>query len=200
VVYSVLRFLFNAVLKIFFRYRVLGGENLPTQGGMIIAANHVSYWDPLVMGCGLPKTKKIHFMAKEELFKVPGLGLIMTWGGTFPVRRGAADRNAIRTSVSFLEIGDALGIFPEGTRSKTGELKKLQPGMVMIAIKAGVPVIPTAIIGTLKFSQGCLLPQLKVSYGKPVVADPAKTEKENIAVMTELVRAEITRMLTAEQG
>jgi len=198
VVYSVLRFIFIAILKSLFRYRVLGVENIPSEGGIIVAANHVSYWDPLVMGCGLPKTKIIHFMAKAELFKVPILGQIMTWGGSFPVRRGAADRTAIRTAVAVLEKGDAFGIFPEGTRSKNGKLLPLQPGMAMIALKARVPIVPTAIIGTLKFSQGSLLPQLKVIYGKPVEADSSKSDKENVEYLTNVVSHEITRLLNVE--
>ncbi|MBP2642911.1 MAG: 1-acyl-sn-glycerol-3-phosphate acyltransferase [Firmicutes bacterium] len=197
--YSVLRFLLHTILKAFYRYEVVGTENLPKQG-MIIAANHVSYWDPFVMGCGLPKTKKIHFMAKEELFKVPVLKQIMTLGGTFPVRRGAADRNAIRMSVAFLEKGDALGIFPEGTRSKDGKVRRLQPGMAMIALKAGVPIIPTAIIGTLKFSQGQWFPKFSVVYGNPVLPNPGKTDKENMEYLTETVHSEITKMLATANG
>jgi 1-acyl-sn-glycerol-3-phosphate acyltransferase len=198
VVYSFLRLLFLTVLKFFFRYKAIGVENISSEGGLIVAANHVSYWDPLVMGCGLPKTKIIHFMAKAELFKVPIVGQIITGGGSFPVRRGAADRNAIRTAVAVLEKGDAFGIFPEGTRSKNGKLLPLQPGMAMIALKARVPIVPAAIIGTLKFSQGSLLPQLKVVYGKPVEADRSKSDKENIKYLTESVSQEITRLLNAE--
>lgn len=183
-------------LRLFFRLHVSGLENLPA-GGVIVAPNHVSNFDPPVIGCALPR--RIHFMAKEELFKTPIFRWIITNLCAFPVRRGTADRGAIRNTLSLLAAGEIVGIFPEGTRSKTGQLGKPEAGLAMIAAKAAVPVVPTAVFGTNKvFSDGHILPQIRVVFGAPLYINPGRNDKEALEEFNAAVMQAISRLLAAE--
>ena len=127
-------------------WKIVGLENMPAEGPVILAVNHQSLWDPIVAGSSLPR--KVSFMAKEELFTIPILGNIFRKMGAFPVKRGQGDMNAIRHSLALLKEGGVLGLFPEGTRSKDGELKKGLPGMVFLMEKSKATVVPLKMFGT----------------------------------------------------
>lgn len=127
-------------------WKVQGAENLPTHGPVILAINHVSIWDPIVAACSVPR--HVSFMAKEELFSIPVLGTIFSKLGAFPVKRGQGDMNAIRQSLAILKQGQVLGLFPEGTRSKTGKIQKGLPGMVLLMEKSNASVVPIKMFGT----------------------------------------------------
>ena len=142
--YNIGVILFKFIFKNFFKCQIVGVENIPSTKGVIIAANHISLWDPPLIGTFLPR--KINFMAKEELFDIPIIGYIIKRLNAFPVKRGTADRVAIKKAISLLKSGECLGLFPEGTRSKDGKLGEAEAGMALIAIKADVPVVPTAVI------------------------------------------------------
>ena len=197
--YNFLCLLLGAIFSIFFRWKVIGAENIPAAGGVIIAANHVSLWDPPVLGAAIPR--RIHFMAKEELFTNPVFSWLITKLGAFPVKRGIADRTAIRTALSLLENGSVLGLFPEGTRSKTGVLGAPEPGLAMLAIKAGVPVVPAAIVGTNKvLRDGHIFPQFRVIFGKPLSLARDTAGKDSLDVLSGKVMGEIDRLLKGESG
>ncbi len=197
--YNFLCLLLGAIFSIFFRWKVIGAENIPAAGGVIIAANHVSLWDPPVLGAAIPR--RIHFMAKEELFANPVFSWLITNLGAFPVKRGIADRTAIRTALSLLENGSVLGLFPEGTRSKTGVLGAPEPGLAMLAIKAGVPVVPAAIVGTNKvLRDGHIFPQFRVIFGKPLSLARDTAGKDSLDVLSGKVMGEIDRLLKGESG
>ena len=165
--YPFLRIFFRGVFRVGWRWKVKGLENFPMQGPVIVVSNHVSLADPIALGAALPR--QIFFMAKEELFQYPVLGNIFERLGAFPVRRGQADRNAIRRALEVLEEGNVLGLFPEGSRSKTGELLKPQPGVAMIALKARVPVVPVACRGTERIlKKGTWFKTFEVQIGKPI--------------------------------
>ncbi|HMM21329.1 MAG TPA: lysophospholipid acyltransferase family protein [Selenomonadales bacterium] len=200
-VYKILHSLLGLIFCIVFRWRITGVENIPATGGLIVASNHISLWDPPLIGCALPTSRKIHFMAKAELFSWPVFRWVITELGAFPVRRGAADRNAIRTALGLVEAGGVFGIFPEGTRSKTGELGQAAPGMAMIALKAGVPIVPTAVRGTNKvFCDGHLFPQFEIRFGKPICLPEGRNDREGVEYVNRLVMQEIARLMRSEGG
>lgn len=131
--------------KLALRLRVKGRERL-VPGAQILAANHVSNADPLIVGWAA--AREVHFLAKEELFKVSRLfeWLIRNWNA-WPVRRGAGDATAMRRCRRLLSQGQTVVLFPEGTRSRTGEMAAFRPGVGMLAITSGVPAVPTCIRG-----------------------------------------------------
>lgn len=149
-------------LYLLFKYKikVIGLENLPSDGA-VIAANHQSNYDPVVLAVSCPK--QVVFMAKAELFHSKIGKWFFTSAGMIPVKRGAADINAIKSSIKALKEGNFLGIFIEGTRVKEGEDSEAKGGAAMLAAKAKKPVVPVYIEGTYKrFST------ITVTYGKPI--------------------------------
>ncbi len=144
--FTVVRATLLTLCRVFLRMRVEGLENVPTSGAVIVVGNHLHNADPLLISIAVPRP--VHYMAKKELFTVPVVGGIIRWGGAFPVDRGTADRSAIRTADLTLKQGIAVGMFPEGTRSKTRALKFALPGAAMIAQLTGAPIVPVAITGS----------------------------------------------------
>jgi 1-acyl-sn-glycerol-3-phosphate acyltransferase len=155
-------------LVVVFRLRVRGKENLPREGGYVLAANHWSNFDPWPLGLPLFPRRYLRFMAKAELFWPP-LGWFITAGGAFKVRRGESDREAVETAVQLCRDGHVVVMFPEGTRREKGLRKKYEAkwhtGAARIALEARVPLVPAAISGTDRLSR---LARLQVAYGAPL--------------------------------
>jgi 1-acyl-sn-glycerol-3-phosphate acyltransferase len=147
------------------RLKVYGAERVPMSGGVVLAANHLSWIDPPALGAACPRT--VYFMAKIEAHRIPGFGEFVRLFGTFPVRRGESDRDAVRTMRQIVRDGHALGIFVEGTRQRSGELGKAQPGAAMVAINEEVPVVPCAIHGGHTWRLGNFHP-VSVAWGTPL--------------------------------
>lgn len=164
--YTFARELVRFIYRIVFKITVIGAENIPEEkGGYIIASNHVSNNDPPVVG--ITFRGKYNFMAKEELFKNPLFAWLIRKLGAFPVKRGAKDTSAIDNALKGLENGRIFVIFPEGTRSKDGELGRAKSGVTIIAARAKVPVIPVFIkYGRKKFRR-----EIQVSIGKMIPAE-----------------------------
>ncbi|MBP1764739.1 MAG: plsC [Firmicutes bacterium] len=194
ILYEFLRIIFSFILTVFFRWKVTGLDNIPKQGGVLICANHISNLDPPVIATAVPRA--LHYMAKEELFRLWGFGQIIRNLNAFPVRRGSADRTAIRTALGLLIAGKVVGIFPEGTRSKTGILGNPEPGVSLIAARAGVPIIPTAITGTNQiFCNGTILPQITIRFGRPISVEQGKIDKESLELLSQTIMTEISNLL-----
>ena len=177
------------------RTRSTGTEHLP-EGGFVLAANHVSNLDPFILGLPLWPGRCIRYMAKAELFN-RWLGWAMRAIGTFPVRRGEADADAMRTALQLLREGEIIGMFPEGTRARKGLRKKHVPkahaGTARIALAAGVPLVPAAIAGTDRLlGRG----RISVAFGPPIeVADlEALPRRQAAAVATERLMAAISSL------
>lgn len=168
--YDFAKVLFRFQFKMM-RWKVQGAENMPAEGPVILAINHQSLWDPLVAASSLER--KVSFMAKEELFGIPVLGGIFSRLGAFPVKRGQGDMNAIRQSLAILKEGRVLGLFPEGTRSKDGEIQKGLPGMVLLMEKSKATVVPIKMFGTRKLlTKGW--GKITVVVGKPMTTEMLK--------------------------
>jgi 1-acyl-sn-glycerol-3-phosphate acyltransferase len=130
---------------------VVGLDNVPRTGAVILAANHISNLDPVVSGAwvtGTMRRRRIHWLGKRELFDWPVIGILSAYGGVHPVERGAADVEAYRLATRILERGYVLLVFPEGTRSPTGELQEAKDGIAMLAMRTGAQVVPIGINGT----------------------------------------------------
>jgi 1-acyl-sn-glycerol-3-phosphate acyltransferase len=184
------------VIRGLYRLRAEGMENLPTSGGFVIAANHTSNFDPWPLALPLWPRRFLRFMAKSELYWWP-LGLLITAGGGFPVRRGERDVEAIQKAVELARAGDVVAMFPHGTRQRKGLVKKHQPrphtGAARIALEAGVPLVPAAIAGTDRLSR---LEQLRVRYGKPIELDDLRDGEPGVGAReaTDRLMAEMERL------
>ncbi len=139
----------RTILSLFFllfRMRLKHVDRVPAEGGLIVVANHLHNADPILLNASVPRP--IHFMAKKEAFEQPVLPWILRWTGAFPVDRGKSDRGAIRRALAILENGIAIGMFPEGTRSKVFAMQKAHAGVGLLALTSGAAVLPVAITGT----------------------------------------------------
>ena len=192
--YKLLMCLFQILFGILFRPAVFGKENVPMDGPVIMAANHLSNWDPPFVGTYMPRP--VAYMAKEELFKPAICGWIISQLYAFPVKRGAADRAAIKTAIGILKQGLCLGVFPEGHRSKDGKLGKAEAGVSLLAAMSKAPVIPTAIIGTNKiFANGGLLPKLQIIFGEPMFFEGKHNDKAALEDFSKKIMENIEKLI-----
>ena len=172
--YNFGRFVFLIILKTFYRMRVHGAENIPRRKPFIICSNHIKWVDPASIGAAFPSRYKINYMAKKELFS----NFLFSWAlyevGAFPVNREEADLKAIKRAYQVLKEGKVLGLFPEGTRSKDGQVKKAYNGAALIAVRSGVPIVPVAVVGPYR-----LFKPFDLYIGKPFVLPPLVYDKKD---------------------
>ncbi len=162
----------RVLLRVLARWEVVHAAPVPRHGPLLVVANHVNFLDPPIIAASLPRT--VSFMAKEELMHAPVLGWIVSNYEAFPVRRGEADRQALRTAASLLDRGRAVGIFLEGTRSPDAQMQRARPGAAVIASMTHCPILPVAISGTQRLrSAGGFLgrPVIRVTTGVPFSLD-----------------------------
>lgn len=184
---------------LFCALRVEGVENVPRKGGVVLACNHPGGMDSFVLGVASPR--QVYYMAKRELFNVhPVMTFLLYRIGAFPINRGARDTEAIEYSVELLKQGRVLGMFPEGTRNRGKPMRRGKSGAVRIAIDAGVPVVPVAVLGIPHLHKNWLNPfkrtQLSVQFGQPTLF-PAGTMEEVQEYTTE-VMLEVASMMPPE--
>ncbi|MBV8499472.1 MAG: 1-acyl-sn-glycerol-3-phosphate acyltransferase [Candidatus Eremiobacteraeota bacterium] len=167
------------VVRVVWRGRVRGAENVPSAGPLIVACNHVSYLDPAAMGCFCPR--RISYMAKKELFEIPLLGALIRALGAYAVDRRGSATSAIKRSLEVLQSGGAVGIFPEGTRNRSGDVEA-QTGVALLASLAGAPVVPASIRGTEKALR---LGRIDVAFGAPLEPPTGrKATRDDLAKFT----------------
>jgi 1-acyl-sn-glycerol-3-phosphate acyltransferase len=138
------RYTVMGIYKLFYNFRIEGWENVPEKEGVIIASNHRSYADPVILT--MPMKRPVTYMAKEELFHNKIFGAFIRFLGAFPVKRGAGDMQVIDDCVDILESGRNVVIFPEGTRSKENKVGRGKTGVALIAAKSGADVLPMGIV------------------------------------------------------
>jgi 1-acyl-sn-glycerol-3-phosphate acyltransferase len=174
VLYGILKPLVVFLMRAWFDLRVRGVEHVPSSGPALIVSNHQSILDPPLIG-GATR-RQIYFLAKAELFRIPGFGWLMRALHARPVRRDGSDPRALRTAALLLEEGKALLVFPEGTRSLDGRLGEGKPGVGMLAVTSGAPVVPAYVSGTLEaLPKGAAWPrrsQVSVSFGPAIHFKP----------------------------
>lgn len=187
-IYSFVKALVYSVLKPIYRIESIGLENFPKDGGVLLCSNHIDNLDPPVVGIMAPRP--VHFMAKEELFSVPLLGKIVPHLNAFPVKRGMSDREAIRKGLAVLKEQKVLGLFPEGTRSKTGELGKGLAGAGFFALRSDAAIVPCAIIGPYKPFK-----KLKIVYGQPIDMQKLRADKASADEATDVIMSEIRKLI-----
>jgi 1-acyl-sn-glycerol-3-phosphate acyltransferase len=183
-VYTLVRMVLTPYLLIVHRARALETWHIPEAGAAIVAPNHFSFLDHFFVAVYV--RRKVNFMAKSQLFTRP-LQFIYTHGGVFPVRRGFRDEEAFKTAHAVLARGDIVLMYPEGGRSRTGELGEPKPGLGRLALESGAPVVPTAIVGTQKARNWKRLsfPKVTVLYGEPVrfekIENPTREQQQKAA-------------------
>jgi 1-acyl-sn-glycerol-3-phosphate acyltransferase len=158
--------LVHTFFRVFFRLEVRGHANVPSEGGVILAANHVSVFDPPIVGVSTKRT--LSFLAKRELFQSRLFGGLISRLNAIPVERGAGDRRALQRVLEALRQGEAVLVFPEGGRSRDGHLQRPKNGVGMIAVKTAKPIVPVYVSGT-GHARRTLLRQQKagVVFGRP---------------------------------
>jgi 1-acyl-sn-glycerol-3-phosphate acyltransferase len=180
-----------------FGFLVTGRERIPKTGAVIIASNHISYYDPPVVGSGVPR--EVFFLAKEELFRNRVFGWLISRYNAIPLRRSVGDVGALKKAVGLLKQGRAVLMFPEGTRSLTGKLLKPKPGVGMIAALTGSPVVPAYVRGTNRLKDVFLRrSRLEVAFGEPVIPSARKggraSGKEDYGEITQEVMRRIAEL------
>ncbi|MFA6320460.1 MAG: lysophospholipid acyltransferase family protein [Candidatus Omnitrophota bacterium] len=175
--------LFFVFFKAYLGFKVVGRENVPKKGAFIFVSNHASYFDPILLGTSIHRS--LYYMARENLFAKGISDWIMRGVHAFPVKRGTGDLGALRQALAILDEGKPLAMFPEGTRATDKELRSAKPGVGFIVAKAGVPVVPAYIAGSLE-----ALPRsiktlkrhpVTIYIGEPIVFDEAMKRKNKEA-------------------
>ena len=188
--YNIGKFFFTLLFKVLCRLEVFGTDNIPREVGFILAGNHISYLDPIVLGVVCPKA--LNFMAKEELFKNHFFGWVLKRVKAFPLKRSSADLSAIKEAIRRIKKGEALLLFPEGGRQTDGKLGLPQSGVGFLAAKLNVPVIPAFIRGTeLALPQGAkfIRPhKISVYFGKQIIVERRMAYQDIALEIMEAIR------------
>lgn len=174
--------------RLIWRFRGLGGERIPASGPVVIACNHVSNWDPILVALGC--RREVHFLAKEELFHNQFLGRLIRAYNALPLRRGTVDRRALRLAGGVLEEGGALVMFPEGTRSRDGSIGSGRPGVGYLACTSRAPVVPAYITGSQALGRAFLTRRpVSVAYGEPIESGELQGRQSHLELTRRVMEA-----------
>jgi 1-acyl-sn-glycerol-3-phosphate acyltransferase len=201
VLYATLKLLCRGTAGAFFRYRAFGSANVPATGAALLAANHASFLDPPLVGVGTPRP--LHFLAKAELFRVPLLGSLVRRLNAHPVEREGADMGALRLALALLREGQALLVFPEGTRGDGERLGPAKAGVGMVAALSEAPVVPVYVHGSGRaLPRGARYPRvtrISVTYGEPL-RFPRVRGKARYQEISDEIMAAIGRLKADAEG
>jgi 1-acyl-sn-glycerol-3-phosphate acyltransferase len=182
--------------RIYGRWQIVGQENVPREGAILLVANHASYLDPPILGASLYQVRRVWFLAKSELWQNPALAFFLSHVMARPIQRHSADRATLKQVLEWLAQGEAVAMFPEGERTRTGHLNPAQPGIALLAQKSGAPVVPVALLGSY-----AMLPvhrkslrrvPLKVVFGATMTFGPKATREEVTATIMQTIAALMT--------
>ena len=191
------------IIKPFFlRLQIEGEENIPAMGGCVIACNHTLGADYVVLGYASPR--QLYYMAKSEIFAFhPLLAKLVASAGAFPVQRGKGDTQAIEQAVAIVKTGKIVGMFPEGTRSRSGVLRRGKPGAARIALGAGAPVVPAAVIDGDAILRDLFKlqrrPLVTVRFGAPMAVTGDNKNPEDVEQLTATIMLAIAELLPLER-
>ncbi len=199
-VYKVAKAVARVLLQVLFGLRVEGAEKIPLEGPVILASNHMSFLDPVVMGVACPRV--VSYMSRDDVFKYPILRWLLPRLYAIPVARGTGDLAAIKAAIRVLKSGMAFGIFPEGRRSRSGHIEPFKIGTAAIALRTGARIVPAAIIGSDKAWPVGGWPRLRrpirVVFGDPIELPPGKTDHQTLEEVTRRLEAAVTALLPPE--
>lgn len=199
--YYVVRVIVKTLLLLLTNWQVRGRENVPSEGAVIVVANHLNLADPLVLGASLGR--KVVFMAKRELFHSRVSRYFVRGLGAFSAQRGQLVREALRQASQILANSLALAVFPEGSRSKNAQLQSAFPGSALIALRNGIPILPVGITGTEKIRGAAWFlhrPKITVNIGRPFSLPPvgSKLARAELAELTNSIMGRIAELLPPE--
>lgn len=191
--YRFFHFCFRLFFAVVYRWKVNGRDHIPDHGAVVICCNHIHNMDPPLLGSAIHR--RVHFMAKEELFRIPILSFFIRRFGAFPVKRGANDRGALKQALTILDKKEVLGIFPEGTRSKTGKLGEAHLGAALIALRGNAVIVPAAIVGPYR-----LFRPVSITFGAPIDLEQYKEGKitsKAVHEVTDRIMKEIEQLIAS---
>ncbi len=200
--YAITRVFVRLIIPLLGGLTVRGAENIPKTGPIILAPNHRAYLDPPYLS--LVTTRQLHLMAKDGLFRIPVFGPYIKAMGAFPVKRGSADRGALKQAMAELKAGRVMGIFPEGTRAEPGTLLAGEKGFALVAKQTGVPIVPIALEGTDKVLPkhgGLRRAHVRATVGKPMTAQEMlalnpDSSKDALTIISETTMKMIAALMT----
>jgi 1-acyl-sn-glycerol-3-phosphate acyltransferase len=179
--YWIARNICRAAFSSCFKWRIYHPERVPPTGPVVLAANHASFMDPPLVGSAA--RRDIHYLARESLFRWPGIGALLRSVNAVPVDRDAGAVSGLRVILERLERGEAILLFPEGTRTYDGNLLPAQAGIGLVVVKAAVPVVPVRVFGTFEaYSRKMRLPRCRpvvVKFGKAISFAPQIEEAKS---------------------
>ena len=180
-IYIVAKLISYIFCKIYFRLEVNGADNIPEKGGVLVASNHGSFLDPVIVGVGI--SRQTYYLTKQSLFEIPIFGLLIKALHTIPVRRELVSVSTFKELIKSLNAKKVIILFPEGTRSLDGKLGQGKVGVGMIALKADVPIIPAYIDGAIKAfpknGKWIYPKKIRVIFGKPIMPNCKDLNKKN---------------------
>jgi 1-acyl-sn-glycerol-3-phosphate acyltransferase len=200
-VYAVFTWTTRLVVRALARWEIDGSDRVPAEGPVVLVCNHLHLLDPPLVAASVPR--RVHTMAKRELFETPLVGWTLWPYGAIPVRRFSADMGALRAARSLLRAGAAVVMFPEGTRSKDARLHPALPGAAMVALLAGAPVLPVAVTGTdaVRLPRdlwGWLRgrrPHVRVTFGEPFTLEATSADARNAEEATDAIMRRVAALL-----